>query len=249
MLIYIAMCLGLAVLLARFQMKKGAGQVDESVIMEDLEKKDQSELRRPKLFWFNLLLTVLLIVGLSVVPAPGYVIFALGLVIALTVNYPDLSLQNQLLKKYSKEMYSTACAVFLSGVVVGVLSKSGMMDAMVQFLVGIIPSVLGPWVYLIIAIFSAPLMLIFTNDIWQYALVPIVAGVSANYGVPKEIVVMTLLMNMGAMVSPVAQPQIYLACDLADQTELQDYVKFSFAPLWIMNILWLVAGYALGIFR
>ncbi|WP_302574439.1 SLC13 family permease [uncultured Acidaminococcus sp.] len=249
MLIYIAMCLGLAVLLARFQMKKGAGQVDESVIMEDLEKKDQSELRRPKLFWFNLLLTVLLIVGLSVVPAPGYVIFALGLVIALTVNYPDLSLQNQLLKKYSKEMYSTACAVFLSGVVVGVLSKSGMMDAMVQFLVGIIPSVLGPWVYLVIAIFSAPLMLIFTNDIWQYALVPIVAGVSANYGVPKEIVVMTLLMNMGAMVSPVAQPQIYLACDLADQTELQDYVKFSFAPLWIMNILWLVAGYALGIFR
>lgn len=249
MLIYIAMCLGLAVLLARFQMKKGAGQVDESVIMEDLEKKDQSELRRPKLFWFNLLLTVLLIVGLSVVPAPGYVIFALGLVIALTVNYPDLSLQNQLLKKYSKEMYSTACAVFLSGVVVGVLSKSGMMDAMVQFLVGIIPGVLGPWVYLIIAIFSAPLMLIFTNDIWQYALVPIVAGVSANYGVPKEIVVMTLLMNMGAMVSPVAQPQIYLACDLADQTELQDYVKFSFAPLWIMNILWLVAGYALGIFR
>jgi len=51
--------------------------VDESVIMEDMEKKDQSELRRPKLFWFNLLLTVLLIVGLSVVPAPGYVIFAL----------------------------------------------------------------------------------------------------------------------------------------------------------------------------
>ncbi|WP_288310260.1 SLC13 family permease [uncultured Acidaminococcus sp.] len=249
MLIYIAMCLGLAVLLARFQMKKGAGQVDESVIMEDLEKKDQSELRRPKLFWFNLLLTVLLIVGLSVVPAPGYVIFALGLVIALTVNYPDLSLQNQLLKKYSKEMYSTACAVFLSGVVVGVLSKSGMMDAMVQFLVGIIPSVLGPWVYLIIAIFSAPLMLIFTNDIWQYALVPIVAGVSANYGVPKEIVVMTLLMNMGAMVSPVAQPQIYLACDLADQTELQDYVKFSFVPLWVMNIIWLAAGYVLGIFR
>ena len=249
MLIYIAMCLGLAVLLARFQMKKGAGQVDESVIMEDLEKKDQSELRRPKLFWFNLLLTVLLIVGLSVVPAPGYVIFALGLVIALTVNYPDLSLQNQLLKKYSKEMYSTACAVFLSGVVVGVLSKSGMMDAMVQFLVGIIPSVLGPWVYLIIAIFSAPLMLIFTNDIWQYALVPIVAGVSANYGVPKEIVVMILLMNMGAMVSPVAQPQIYLACDLADQTELQDYVKFSFVPLWVKNIIWLAAGYVLGIFR
>ena len=92
-------------------------------------------------------------------------------------------------------------------------------------------------------------MLIFTNDIWQYALVPIVAGVSAKYGVPNEVVVLTLLMNMGAMVSPVAQPQIYLACDLADGTELADYVKFSFVPLWILTIVWIVAGYAIGIFR
>ena len=124
-----------------------------------------------------------------------------------------------------------------------------MMDAMVQFLINIIPGFMGPWLYLIMAVLSAPLMLIFTNDIWQYALVPIVAGVSAQYGIPNEVVVLTLLMNMGAMVSPVAQPQIYLACDLADGTELADYVKFSFVPLWILTILWIAAGYIMGIFR
>ncbi len=247
MLFYIAACIVLAVILARSQMKKGAGQIDDGVAVEI--SMGNSELRRPKLFWFNLLLTVGIIVGLSVIPCPDYFVFALGLIIALTVNYPDLKLQGELLKKYSKEMYSTACAVFLSGVVVGVLSESGMMDAMVNFLIQIIPGALGPWVYLIIAVFSAPLMLIFTNDIWQYALVPIVAGVSAKYGVANEIVVLTLLMNMGAMVSPVAQPQIYLACDLADGTELADYVKFSFGPLWILTIIWIVAGYAIGIFR
>ncbi len=247
MLFYIAACIVLAVILARSQMKKGAGQIDDGVDVEI--SMGNSELRRPKLFWFNLLLTVGIIVGLSVIPCPDYFVFALGLIIALTVNYPDLKLQGELLKKYSKEMYSTACAVFLSGVVVGVLSESGMMDAMVNFLIQIIPGALGPWVYLIIAVFSAPLMLIFTNDIWQYALVPIVAGVSAKYGVANEIVVLTLLMNMGAMVSPVAQPQIYLACDLADGTELADYVKFSFGPLWILTIIWIVAGYAIGIFR
>ena len=247
MLFYIAACIVLAVILARSQMKKGAGLVDDGVAVEI--SMGNSELRRPKLFWFNLLLTVGIIVGLSVIPCPDYFVFALGLIIALTVNYPDLKLQGELLKKYSKEMYSTACAVFLSGVVVGVLSESGMMDAMVNFLIQIIPGALGPWVYLIIAVFSAPLMLIFTNDIWQYALVPIVAGVSAKYGIANEIVVLTLLMNMGAMVSPVAQPQIYLACDLADGTELADYVKFSFGPLWILTLIWIVAGYAIGIFR
>lgn len=248
MIFYIGICIVLAVIMARIQIKKGAGLVDGEMNLDDMMVSD-SELRRPKLFWFNLLLTVALIVGLSVIPCPDYFVFALGLIIALAVNYPDLKLQGELLKKYSKEMYSTACAVFLSGVVVGVLSESGMMDAMVQFLINIIPGFMGPWLYLIMAALSAPLMLIFTNDIWQYALVPIVAGVSAKYGVPNEVVVLTLLMNMGAMVSPVAQPQIYLACDLADGTELADYVKFSFVPLWILTIVWIVAGYAIGIFR
>lgn len=145
-------------------------------------------------------------------------------------------------------MYSVGCAVFLSGVVVGVLSESGMMDAMVNFLVNIIPSSLGPWLYLIVAVLSMPMMLVFTNDIWQYAFVPVVAGISGKYGIPNQVVVLTLLMNMGAMVSPVAQPQIYLACDLAKE-KLADYVKFSFKPLWILNIMWLTAGYILGIFR
>ncbi len=248
MIVYIVMCLVLAVVLARMQIKKGAGLADGDEKLDEMLVSD-SELRRPKLFWFNLLLTVALIVGLSVIPCPDYFVFALGLIIALAVNYPDLKLQGDLLKKYSKEMYSTACAVFLSGVVVGVLSESGMMDAMVQFLINIIPGFMGPWLYLVMAVLSAPLMLIFTNDIWQYALVPIVAGVSAQYGVPNEVVVLTLLMNMGAMVSPVAQPQIYLACDLADGTELADYVKFSFVPLWILTVLWVAAGYIMGIFR
>ena len=217
MLIYIALCIVLAVILARIQIKKGAGKVSADVDTQTMMQ--------------------------------AYFVFAVGLIVALSVNYPDLKLQGSLLKKYSQEMYSTACAVFLSGVVVGVLSESGMMDAMVDFLIRIIPGTMGPWVYLIIALFSTPLMLIFTNDIWQYALVPIVAGVSSKFGIPNEIVVLTLLMNMGAMISPVAQPQIYLACDLADGTELADYVKFSFVPLWILSVLWVVIGYCIGVFR
>lgn len=247
MLIYIALCIVLAVILARIQIKKGAGKASADVDTQTMMQA--SELKRPKLFWFNLIWTVLLIIGLSVVPCPDYFVFAIGLIVALSVNYPDLKLQGSLLKKYSQEMYSTACAVFLSGVVVGVLSESGMMDAMVDFLIRIIPGTMGPWVYLIIALFSTPLMLIFTNDIWQYALVPIVAGVSSKFGIPNEIVVLTLLMNMGAMISPVAQPQIYLACDLADGTELADYVKFSFVPLWILSVLWVVIGHCIGVFR
>ncbi|MFR8331588.1 MAG: hypothetical protein ACLU9S_03745 [Oscillospiraceae bacterium] len=146
MLIYIAMCIVAAVLMAKWQMKKGAGVVDGESTSE--VHMEYSELACPRLFWFNLLLTVALIVGLTVVPCPDYFIFAVGLVIAMAVNYPDQKLQGELMKSYGKQMYSTACAIFLSGVVVGVLSESPMMDAMVDFLIGLIPTAMGPWMYL-----------------------------------------------------------------------------------------------------
>ena len=47
-------------------MKKGAGQMDEQV--DTAVTMESSELKRPRLFWFNLIWTILLIIGLSAVP-------------------------------------------------------------------------------------------------------------------------------------------------------------------------------------
>lgn len=77
-------------------------------------------------------------------------------------------------------------AVLLSGVIVGVMQESGMLDAMVQAMMAVIPSAMGPYVYLIIAALSMPFMLLFTNDTWFYALMPLVAAFSARYGMPPR---------------------------------------------------------------
>lgn len=237
----------LGIYFGRREVKRGAlKEIAATTTNEDMFKP--TELSRPKLFWFNLILTVLVVLGLSLLDMPDYAVFALGLVVGITVNYRDMKLQNKLLGKYAGTLYPTAPAVLLSGVVVGVLQGSGMMDNMVNVLVNVIPASLGPWLYIIIALCSVPLMMIFTNDTWYYALIPIVAAICAEFGVANEIVVLTLMMNMGAMISPVAQPQIYLACDLADKTDLADYLKFSFMPLSILTIVWVALGIGIGIF-
>lgn len=245
--ILIVMLLIVAVILGKREVKRGA--------IKELERNESNanmiqstELSRPKLFWFNLILTILLVLALSFVDIPDYASFAIALIIGITINYKDLKLQNKLLSKYAATLYPTAPAVLLSGVVVGVLQESGMMQEMVNVLINIIPSSMGSWLYIIIALFSVPLMIIFTNDTWYYALIPIVAAICAKFGVSNEVVILTLIMNMGAMISPVAQPQIYLACDLADKTELADYISFSFVPLCILTVLWVGSGILLGVF-
>ncbi|MFD1484088.1 SLC13 family permease [Lacticaseibacillus baoqingensis] len=231
--------------------KKNAAEAGEKVdVNELLGMIKDTELSRPKLFVPNLILTVIIIITLMLFQQiPNYFVFAIGLVIGMMMNYPNLKQQDKLAQKYYAKLWPVTPAVLLSGVVVGVMQYSGMLDAMVKTLMAVIPTAVGPYVYLIIALFSTPLMLLFTNDTWYYALVPIVAAFSSKYGVAPEIVVATLFMNFGAMISPVAQPQIYVATELSDGMDLSTYVKYTFPKLWVLNVVWVAGGFLLGTFR
>ena len=181
---------------------------------------------------------------------PSYYVFAVGLVIALAINYPDLKQQNKLLKKYAASLFPVMPAILLSGVVVGVMEYSGMMKAMVDTLVAIIPASFGPWVYIIVAIFGVPLMFLFTNDTWYYVLLPIVISLMKAYHVPADVVIITLFFNMGAMLTPIAQPQLYIGIDLTDGAiSFEQYVKFAFFPVWILSLVLLGIGLLTGAFR
>lgn len=228
---------------------KKNGTAELNVTNEELlaQFKD-TELTRHNLFWFNLIFTAFLIFCLIVFQnIPQYYVFAFGLVISLAVNFPDQGQQGKLLKKYAASLFPVCPAVLLSGVVVGVMQESGMLDAMVQALMGIVPSAMGPYLYIIIALFSTPLMLLFTNDTWFYALMPLVVAFSAKYGVPAETVIVTLFMNFGSMISVIAQPQLYIATDLAG-ISIDDHIKFSWWRLWVVNIIVVLFGVVTGVF-
>lgn len=222
---------------------------DFSISNEELlaQFKD-TELTRHNMFWPNLILTAFLIFCLIVFQKiPQYYVFAFGLVVALAMNFPDLGLQNKLLKKNAGSLFPVCPAVLLSGVVVGVMQESGMLDAMVQAMMAVVPSAMGPYLYIIVALFSTPLMLLFTNDTWFYALMPLVAAFSAQYGVPAETVIVTLFMNFGSMISVIAQPQLYIATDLTGIT-IDEHIKFSFLKLWAVNIVVVLFGCLTGVF-
>uniref|UniRef100_UPI0034A51AAB SLC13 family permease n=1 Tax=Enterococcus faecium TaxID=1352 RepID=UPI0034A51AAB len=211
------------------------------------EEPELSEMSRPKLFWFNLCLTIAVVTLLIVTSFPEFYIFAVGLILALVINYPDRKMQNKLVSKYAAATYPIAPIVFMSGVVVGVLEGTGMMEQMVMTLVEIVPSSMGPYLHIIIALLNTPLMFIFTNDTWYFALVPIITAVGEQYGVAADIIVLALFFNVGAFASIVAQPQIIMACDLGGET-IREYIRFSFFKLWGISIVWTLVGFAIGIF-
>ena len=88
------------------------------------------DLRRPRLFWFNVALTIAVIACLVAAVAPPELLFLVAVLIALLVNYPGLKQQTARIEAHSKGAMLMATTLLAAGVFLGILEGSGMIDAM-----------------------------------------------------------------------------------------------------------------------
>ncbi len=250
----IVIALATAVIWGRIEIKRGAG-INGKLATEGIEENDiefeenetDLSLQRPKLFVFNLLLTLVVIVSLVFLKVPSYLVFMVGCVIALLVNYPGAKLQNKIIKSHSGPAIMMASTLFAAGVFLGVLEQSGIMDHMATVLANCIPQSMGPYLPIIIGVLSVPLTLAFCTDSYFYGLLPVLIGVGSKFGVePIQIAIaMVVCRNCATFISPVV-PATFLGVGLAG-VEIKDHIKSSFFWIWGVSIICMIAGLAFGI--
>ena len=85
---------------------------------------------RPKLYWFNALLTVSLLTAMIMEWLPIPVLFILGAALALTVNFPHIPDQKDRLAAHADNVLNVSGMVFAAAVFTGVLQGTGMVDSM-----------------------------------------------------------------------------------------------------------------------
>jgi CitMHS family citrate-Mg2+:H+ or citrate-Ca2+:H+ symporter len=243
----------IAFLVGRMELKHGAG-FDPNYVVDAAEEamgssgaKDKENLAKPKLFWFNVALTLAVILTLMFVDLPAFFVFMVGTAIALLVNYPGSKIQDSRIRAHSRGAILMASTLLSAGVLLGILQESGIMDAMAGTLVSVIPAALGPHIAIVIGILSAPLALVFCTDSYYYGVMPIVIGVAGAYGVSPVSVAVTMVVcrNLACFISPVV-PATFLGCGLAG-VEIKDHIKTSFFWVWADSLIMLAAGLILGI--
>lgn len=237
-----------AVLLGMLAIKMGAGAgKGVTVEVDQKAKEEEMALRRPKLLIFNLLLTIALIAVLSMGVITSYVAFLLALSFALAVNYPDLKLQDKLIKKHAPAALIISATLFSAGAMVGILDGTGMLTDMANAIIGIIPSLMGQFIHIIFGVLALPLGLCIGTDAYFYGIMPLVMEVGEIYGVASLNTAYTMLIgkNLALMVSPLT-PATFLAIGLTN-TELKDHMKFSIPIYWIISVFMLLLGVIFGI--
>jgi len=211
-----------------------------------VEQQDIS-LKRPKLMWFNLLFTVVLVIALVTAVLPIHVVFMLGTIIVLAVNYPDPQLQQKRIQAHAPSSIMLTVTLLCAGIFLGVMTQSGMVLEMSKVLINALPVSLQRYLHYIVGALGAPLGMVLGPDPYYYGIMPIIGEIVAPFGVSLETVGHAMLIgeNVALSVSPVVPPT-FLAIGLAG-VELKEHIRYSFVPLWALSIVMMIFAVVIGI--
>lgn len=205
-------------------------------------------MKRPKMIWFNGLLTLFVIGLLCFTKIPLYGAFMFGLAVALIANFHSAKDQARAIKMHAATALTMPMILLASGVFLGVLSKTGMMKAMAQMLIAIVPAALGPHLQDVFGFFAVPIGMMLGTDSYFFGLLPLAIGVGQQFGVDPHNMAMAMLIgkNYGVMVTPHAATT-FLACGLAG-ISLKEMLTFCAPRLWVLSWISLACGWMLGLF-
>lgn len=177
----------------------------------------------------------------------SYVAFLIFLCIALAINYPDLKLQDKLVKKHAPSALIISATLFSAGAMVGIFDGTGMLTEMANTIIAIVPGFMGGFLHIIFGILALPLGLCIGTDAYFYGIMPLVIEVGSTYGIPAMATASAMIIgkNLALLVSPLT-PATYLAIGLTN-TELKDHMKYSIPWYWIVSIVMLIFAVIMGV--
>lgn len=222
--------LGLCVLFANMEKKRGAGYVALSAdqTQETTEVAEQvNELHRPKLFWFNIALIVAVVLMLTLTKIATHITFMIAMSIALMVNYPSQKAQMERVKAHATDALTMAFTALASGVLIGIMGKSPMLNAMTEMVLSVMPESFAPHLHVFFAAINSPLSMIIHGDALTYGILPIVNQIVSAYGIPAAAVGAAFLITFGPTIYIMPMTAAtYMGLGLA-QVELKDHIAFS----------------------
>jgi CitMHS family citrate-Mg2+:H+ or citrate-Ca2+:H+ symporter len=207
---------------------------------------EDAAIRRPKLIWVNLLLTLALLVALIADLVPLAVLFLVAFALALLINYPSPEDQKARLAANAGNALAVVAVVFAAGVFTGILSGTRMLDAIANSVVALVPPSLGPYLAVITGLLSMPFTFFLSNDAFYFGVVPILSQAAAGYGItPQEIARAALVGQPVHLLSPLV-PSTYLLVGLA-KVEFGDHQRFTIKWTVATALIMLLVNLALGV--
>ncbi|MBD0419667.1 citrate:proton symporter [Streptomyces sp. TRM S81-3] len=223
------------------------GSAGDDAAADDFQGLDPNRpTLRPKLYWFNALLTVALLTAMIMELLPIPVLFLLGAALALTVNFPHIPDQKARIAAHADNVLNVSGMVFAAAVFTGVLTGTGMVDHMANWLVDIIPAGMGPHMGLVTGLLSLPLTYFMSNDGFYFGVLPVLAEAGQAHGVSTLEIARASIVGQPLHMSSPLVPAVYVLVGMA-KVEFGDHTRFVVKWAALTCLVVLGAGILFGI--
>ncbi len=218
---------------------------------EEVEPEPQlvdpgTDVSRPDRLWVNALLTLALLAALvmGILPLPA--LFMVAAAIAMMINYPSIAEQKARLDAHAGNILAVVGLIFAAGIFTGILSGTGMVDAMANSVIAIIPDALGPYLAVVTAVLSVPFTFFMSNDAFYFGVLPILAKAGAEYGITAAEMGRAAVIGQPVhLLSPLV-PSTYLLVGLVD-VDFADHQRFTIRWALGSSLVILVVALATGV--
>ena len=236
-----------AFLLGRAEKKRLGVQDAEIQYKEDVLSPEAEALLRPNLFIVNILLILAAVAALLFSGFAPAVIFMIAFVLAMVINYPKPSVQAERVDAHAKEALMMASVLFAAGAFTGIMKGTGMIAAMANALVAVIPQSLGRFFPVITGVLGMPASLLFDPDSFYYGVLPVLATTAEHFGISGLSIARAAVlgqMTTGFPVSPLTAAT-FLLTGLAG-VDLGEHQKKTIPLAFALTLIMLAAALLLG---
>ncbi len=212
------------------------------------EQASQARILLPRHFYINLVLIVVVLSAMISGKLDPVVIFMIGTVIAISLNFPQIKAQQTTITAHAPAAILMASILFAAGAFTGIMKGTGMLGAMADAAVHMLPQQGARHIPLILGIVSMPISLLFDPDSFYFGVLPIAAAAAAAAGVAPVTVAQAALLGMhttGFPVSPLT-PSTYLVVGLSEIT-LAQHQRFCVPYLFAASLLMTAAAVVFGL--
>ena len=207
---------------------------------------ERDSLKRPKLTVPNLVICLGAIVVILFSWLPAVVVFVVLTPVILILNYPDPKEQQKRIMAAAPNAFYTASVIFTAGILTGVLSGTGMVEAMALAVASVVPTSLGAFVTPIIGFF-APILYVFIDaDSFYYGLLPVLAASFEGIGVDPVKIAHAMLIGQIIFACQPVTASSWLLCSYVD-VDMSDMQKHILPMGLIIAVLLILVGLPLGI--
>jgi CitMHS family citrate-Mg2+:H+ or citrate-Ca2+:H+ symporter len=233
--------------MARVENRSGSGISKEAFLVMRQEMLTSKGDHNPWLLRANFVLVIATIVILVSGLVAGNFLFMIAFSLAVMINYPDAKKAQQKIKDYALTIFPVIVIFLTIGVFVGILQNTGIIKVLVNELAAVLPSSLGPYLYIILAAFSVPIVILIGSDAFYFALLPLAVGLGQSFDVSPLHVTIAMLITeqIGLLLSPVI-PATHLGLGLLN-LQVGEHIRHSMVKIWIMSVCALFAAVVLGI--